>query len=521
MAVLIVSFPLSNSGHIQVQSSNISHVGLFLFSFNSSEEESRRHPPPPNCPSFASRNARRVLLHSNPTPEGLKEIMGETQLDDLSNAFLLSCHLFEAVRNEMKDDAGRFSMMSYQQVRQVLSEIGEVIGKASMGPRVSNLQIQLSIMQESDLQDMWEALEDWSRNLDVERASDDDINMWKRIETTVRDCLYEGLKEVISNRMEPDCALVENMLRLIDRNRVVLWPPIQKEGPQQPQQPEPDVHQNLICVGGVDASDFPWAQRQRLINEIWECCLNIGFDPAGRLHFLKGSVWIVIGTLKPLSDEQQSHLLKNLDAYVQDCKNSLKKDPSNRCWLFAKSPKLVHGAFVPMGILKRIRLIRDLARRSAPGVATDHKWPERTWLDTNALKQMAMNLHNSSSPTPIVLEQIRLLQQGSELQEDQLLLSTNGLQIIVEQNWEDLTWPEGFLEIMRKISQTQKSEELPWSKSKSFQDFALAVHGICSSNEQICAACLEILRAAHGSDKMVIDYECPHELLTKAQLRRL
>ena len=465
------------------------------------------------------RNARRVLLHSNPTTEGLKEIMEETQLADLSNAFLLSCHLFEAVRNEMKDDARRFSMMSYQQVRQVLSDIGEVIGKASMGSRVSNLQIQLNVLQESDLQGMLDALEAWSHpDSDVEPASHDDIEMWKRIETTVRDCLYKGLKEVISNRIEPDCALVENMLRLIDRNRVVLWPPIQREGPQQP---EPDVHQNLIRVGGVDANDFPWAQRKRLLNEIWDCCLNIGFDPAGLLHFLAGSVWIVIGTLKPLSAEQQSHLLIKLDAYVQDCKNSLTRDPSNRCWLFAKSPELVHGACLPMSILKRIRLIRDLARRSAAGVARDHTWPERTWLDTNALKQMAMNLHNSSSPTPIVLEQIRLLQQGLELQEDQLLLSTNGLQIIVEQNWEDLTWPEGFLEIMRKISQTQKSGELPWSKSKSFQDFALAVHGICSSNEQICAACLEILRAAHGSDKMVIDYECPHELLTKAQLSRL
>ena len=221
----------------------------------------------------------------------------------------------------------------------------------------------------------------------------------------------------------------------------------------------------------------------------------------------------MISTLEPLSAEQQSDLLIKLDAYVQDCKNSLTKDPSNRfSWLFAKSPQLVHGAFVPMGILKRIRLIRDLA--SAAGDVGC------TWLDTDGLKYMAMNLHNSSSPTPIVSEQVRLLQQGSELQEGQLLLSTNGLQIIVEQEWEDLTWPEGFLEIVRKISQTQKSGELPWSKSKSFQDFALAVHGICSSNEQICAACLEILQEAHQSEVMK-DYKDPHELLTKAQLMRL
>ncbi len=489
-----------------------------LFSFNSSEDESRRHPPPPNCPSFALRNARRVLLHSDPATEGLKKIMEETQLDDLSNAFLLSCHLFEAVRNEMKDDDGHFSMMSYQQVRQVLSDIGEVIGKASMGSRVSNLRIQLSIMQESSLQEIYAALEEC--NLDVEPASDDDIKMWKRTTPTVRDCLCEGLRQVISKGTEPECALVEEFLRLIDSNRAVLWPQIQQEGLQQP---EPDVHRNLIRVDGVDPNDLSRDQRRKLIDEICNCCLRIGIDPAGLSHFLAGSVWIVIGTLEPLSAEQQSNLLIKLDAYVQDCKNSLTKDPSNRCWLFAKSPELVHGAFVPMDILKRIRLIRDLGRRSAAGdvgVAGDIKRPGWTWLDTNGLKYMAMNLHNSSAPTPIVLEQVRLLQQGSELQEDQLLLSTNGLQIIVEQKWEDLTWPEGFLEIMRKISQTQKSGELPWSKSKSFQDFALAVHGICSSNEQICAACLEILQEAHQSEVMK-DYKDPHELLTKAQLMRL
>lgn len=442
--------------------------------------------------------------------------MEETQLDDLSNAFLLSCHLFEAVRNEMKDDAGRFSMMSYQQVRQVLSDIGEVIGKASMGSRVSNLRMQLNVMQESDdLQGICSALEECSHSY-VEPASDDDIKMWKKILPKVRVCLYDGLREVISNEHEPECALVEYILRLIGSNRELLWPPTQQEGPQQP---EPGVHQNLIRVGGVDADDLTLTQRQRVFTETWNYCRRIGIA-AKHLHFLAGSVWIVIGTSEPLSAEQQSDLLINLDAYVQDCKNSLTKDPSNRCWLFATSPELVHEAFVPICILKRIRLIRDLVRWSVVGrvVGFDGEiaQPECPWLDTNGLKYMAKNLHNS-----IVLEQVRLLQQGSELQEDQLLLSTNGLQIIVEQKWEDLTWPEGFFEKMRKISQTQKSGELPWAKSKSFQDFALAVHGICSSNEQICSACLEILQEAHQSDEGMNDYKDPHQLLTKAQLMRL
>ena len=211
------------------------------------------------------RNARQVLLHSDRTADGIQEIMGAAQLADLSNAFLLSYHLFEAVRDEMKGDHGHFSIESYQRVRKVLSDIGEVIRKASMGSRVSNLRIQLSIMHKSSLLEICTAFKKFSHS-DVEHASDDDINMWKRIPPHVRVCLYEGLREVISNGPQPECALVEDVeyvLSLIGSNRSVLWPPKKQE--EGLQQPESGVHQNLVHINGVDANDLSRAQRRELI----------------------------------------------------------------------------------------------------------------------------------------------------------------------------------------------------------------------------------------------------------------
>ena len=460
--------------------------------------------------------------------DGMRNIMGEAELGYLSDAFLLSNHVFEAIQEETKPSYPRQScVQSYAQVRQVLSDIADIVKEQNCGQRVTNLQIQLSVLRvslkcmpnESPLQTICGTLEELVNEktgefVNFPPARHGDIEMWKCIPAKRRESLYSAFRKA-SEEHELDsqemAGWVEQFLCLLGSNVSVFF---SSDGQgQEPREQSEEVFQTHLHVLGAHGTNFTEEQRRQLLDRGSEMMSRLGICA----HFgfvLAGSLWIVIGTLTPLPDTQQRDLARRLNTYVQECKSGKHGPTSASTWMSAKAVQLTNSALVPFSVLNCVCLARDLHKRSRKRpTATDAGW--WTWLDVNGLKTMVAAVLPSSRH-----QVVRVFQHGQELEGCELLRSAGGIQITTEEKWEDLTWPAALEERMHKISlisQRKEGKEMPWAQSKSFQDFALAVHGLCSSADAVLSQlCMEGLQDVLQSDKVINNCTDPLALLTEA-----
>ena len=466
--------------------------------------------------------------------DGMDNIKGEAELGYLTDAFLLSNHVFEAIQEEIADPR-QSCVRSYAQVRQVLSDIAKIVAGQNCGQRVTNLQIQLSVLRVplkciSPLQAIHDMLAEQTGELVNEQTSDlvnfppaspGDIEMWKCIPAKGREALYSALRtaseehELDSEEHELDsqemAGWVEHFLRLLGSNVSVFF---SSDGQGQgPREQSEEVFQTHVHVLGAHGTNFTEEQRRELLDSASQIMSHLGICA----HFgfvLAGSLWIVIGTLTPLPDTQQRDLARRLNTYVQECKSGKYGPTSASTWMSAKAVQLTNSALVPFSVLNCVCLARDLQKRSRKRpTATDAGW--WTWLDVNGLKTMVAAVLPSSRH-----QVVRVFQHGQELEGCELLRSAGGIHITTEAKWEDLTWPAALEERMHKISlisQRKEGKEMPWAQRKGFQDFALAVHGLCSSADAVLSQlCMEGLQDVLQSDKVINNCTNPLALLTEA-----
>ena len=424
-------------------------------------------------------------------------IMGETEFGCFLNAFFLSNHIFEVVQTDM-------SKKGYERVRQDLSEIASATLAARSCDQVTNLEIQLSVLRDKSLSDMVKTLTSQLQLQELCAAADRDIQAWKKIPPNVRQCLYSSLKEVSGNsnwtgreKLEMVADLVYNLLDLLGKNILVLFPQEQKPEEQFPEH----RHAHYVQVRGAHGMDFTEDERRELLDAVYDILSALGISDAV-FSILPSSLWIVISTLTPLSVEQQSDLVSCLDKYVQDCRSGKHGPQSAGAWMFAKSVQLTNSALVPISVLNRLQLVRYL---QSTGDALS------TWLDANGIKAIVAEAYKSDS---VSKQQVRLFQHGQELEGSQLLRNTSGLQITLQKRWEELTWPSDLGTAMSEISKKKDLKELPWAESKSFQDFAVAVRGLCSSD--VSQLCIQRLQHVLQSDTVMDNSKDGAALLTAA-----
>ena len=464
-----------------------------------------------------------IVLHSGQT-DGQNPIMGEAELRHFKDAFLLSNHIFEAIQHEMK---AADPMQSYEKVRGELSKMAGLIA-GGLGKQVTNLQIQLSVLCRWPLAAMHATLKRWTSERQLSEylaACDTDIKMWHRIPSTPKEAFYSALRKVSSDsernlRSPAMCERVKRFLEVFASRIPVLFPATEVEESSEQSSDvdgsdDPEGHQTHLCIPDADGADFSERERRLLVDTLYDMLTGMGIGNDAAFSILSGSLWIVISTLAPLDDKQQSALVATLNMYVKKCKSG-KNGPTSACaWMFAKAVQLTNGALVPINVLNRVRLARDLQKKLQGPTADASR---STWLDANGIKAMATAVYNSSEGRSVISErQVRLFHHGQELQGHELLRSAADIQITVEEMWEELTWPAALEETMQKISQRQDAKEMPWARSKSFQDFALALYGICSSPDAaLRGLCIQGLQDVLQSDKFMDSCTTPLALLTEA-----
>lgn len=467
-----------------------------------------------------------IVLHSGKT-DSQNPIMGEAELRHFKDAFLLSNHIFEAIQQEMK---AADPMRSYENVRGELAEMARLI--AGMGKQVTNLQIQLSVLCQWPLSEMNATLEIWMREPQLSEylaACDRDIQNWQLIPSTPREAFYSALRKVSSGGLRDlhspaMCArvkCVKKFLGLFVSSISVLFPGEVEESSEQSSDVDgcshdPEVHQTHLRIPDADAADFSERERAAVLDALYDMLNDMGIGNDAAFSILSGSLWIVISTSAPLADKQRSGLVAALNMYVKKCKSG-KNGPTSACaWMFAKTVQLTNGALVPISVFNRVRLARDLQKKLQKRPTADASWS--TWLDANGIKAIATAVYNSNEGRSVISErQVRLFHHGQELQGRELLRSAGDIQITVEKMWEELTWSAALEETMQKISQRQDAKEMPWARSKSFQDFALAVFGICSSPDAVLSQlCIQGLQDVLQSDKFMDSCTNPLALLTEA-----
>ena len=438
--------------------------------------------------------------------------MEKTQLKLFRSAFLLSHHVFEVVQENMKQgDAA----LSFAQARQAISDMADLV--ASFGDRVTNLSVQLSVLPNSELLDIFQTLEEWlqceGRDEDVSLRAEDksSFDRWNGLPAKTRDKLYSALRKV-SDSVNPEdqAVLFRQFLALLsyEEGRQILHQDSATEQSTAQAAQASEVSASCLCIEGADGASFTKDQRQRLQDKLSDLMSEMGIlDSAG--FILAGSIWIVICTVKPLSAKQRDDLATRLELYVKECKNGKHGPHSALAWMFAKSVELVNSALVPISVSHRVRFARDF-HKQIPA------FDGPIWLDVKAIKEVVAKVRNVAFRRPAIWAgPIRVFQHGQELQDSHLLRNTSGLQITMERRWQDLTWPAGLEEAMSKLSQKQ-DEQPPWEERPSFQDFALAIKGLCSSaDDALSGLFIQGVRDILQNEKLVDECKDPYELLTE------
>ncbi|CAE7306752.1 SRFR1 [Symbiodinium natans] len=452
-----------------------------------------------------------IVLNDGPS-DGFRNIMEKTQLKLFRSAFLLSHHVFEVVQENMKQgDAA----LSFAQARQAISDMADLV--ASFGDRVTNLSVQLSVLPNSELLDIFQTLEEWlqceGRDEDVSLRAEDksSFDRWNGLPAKTRDKLYSALRKVSDSvNQEDQAVLFRQFLALLsyEEGRQILHQDSATEQSTAQAAQASEVSASCLCIEGADGASFTKDQRQRLQDKLSDLMSEMGIlDSAG--FILAGSIWIVICTVKPLSAKQRDDLATRLELYVKECKNGKHGPHSALAWMFAKSVELVNSALVPISVSHRVRFARDF-HKQIPA------FDGPIWLDVKAIKEVVAKVRNVAFRRPAIWAgPIRVFQHGQELQDSHLLRNTSGLQITMERRWQDLTWPAGLEEAMSKLSQKQ-DEQPPWEERPSFQDFALAIKGLCSSaDDALSGLFIQGVRDILQNEKLVDECKDPYELLTE------
>lgn len=392
--------------------------------------------------------------------------MTDVELMHLKDARLLAKHIFELVQKEIRSENG------YDQMRQVLSDIAELV--RSQERRVSNLQVQLRALCCKDMQSLQEALEKSLSN-SILSIDENDASIFMLVPRKTFEAFYAALTDNLQNLAEDtygmygdrekadaeldtalDCRapLVKEVLLKIGS--------LYKEHRFTPQSEEPrDVqpHHTFIESRGASPSSLSRQERRQVIDNVCDLLKRLGID-CETVYLLEGSLWIVLRTAQKLEMDKELSLERELSVYIRGCVESKKLG-----WIFAQDPEVKRTALVPPVVLNLVRFASDIcAKLKREGCNDDFSC---TWLDVLGLKDIL-------SPT-VVGQQLWLLVNGQELDDDHLLRTTTGLQIVSAPKWESLAWHPKLVEPLAKLPQ-----RLPLlARTKGFQHLCLAIHGLC------------------------------------------